>query len=161
MKFSRRDALRAGQLCAAAAVLPRTGFAAPPVGPADPLLGMNAATFVPHLRSTFTANRLTMTPTWLTLTDVRGFASPESEGFVLEFYAVGQPLSQNTYALEHSALGKFDLFLVPSGTNGYTAVINRLKSGVPSYDSVPHRSVRDARTTAENRRRTQAQTQDA
>jgi hypothetical protein len=53
------------------------------------------------------------------------------ESFILKFRG-NQLLRQNTYRIEHEALGRFDLFLVPAGKNKkgvyYQAVINRLNA---------------------------------
>jgi hypothetical protein len=50
---------------------------------------------------------------------------------VLVFRGGSVKLPQDTYTLEHPALGKFQLFLVPgetaeNGAKGYVATINRL-----------------------------------
>ena len=53
------------------------------------------------------------------------------ECFVIKFKGT-RPLAQNTYRIEHDALGKFELFLVPAGRDRkgsyYQAVINRLNA---------------------------------
>ena len=53
------------------------------------------------------------------------------ECFVLRFRGT-ELLPQNTYRIEHEALGRFQLFLVPAGKNKkgayYQAVINRLNA---------------------------------
>lgn len=48
-------------------------------------------------------------------------------GFVLSFGGgPAQNLSQGTYTFKSSALGEFSLFIVPGGTQQYTAVFNHL-----------------------------------
>jgi hypothetical protein len=59
-------------------------------------------------------------------------AAPTVEAFALHFVGSGDPLSQATYALEHRALGRFDLFVVPAGADRYTAVFSRLTSPGPT-----------------------------
>ena len=59
------------------------------------------------------------------------------ESFVLHFRGGDVQLPQNTYLLEHPALGNFRLFLVPqgpdeNGAQSYVATINRL-----SYTAKP------------------------
>lgn len=66
------------------------------------------------------------------------------ESFVLHFRGGSSELPQNTYTVEHSALGTFQLFLVPSGPDengaqGYTATINRLAYSA-SPGTVPRKS---------------------
>ena len=50
--------------------------------------------------------------------------------FTLRFQGEGSQLKQNTYTLEHPALGTFPLFIVPAGPEAnpptYTAVFNQL-----------------------------------
>ena len=70
------------------------------------------------------------------------------ESFVLYFRGGDVQLPQDTYTVEHSALGNFKLFLVPSGTdeNGaqsYAATINRLAYTVkpsPTPRAMPRKS---------------------
>src|SRR5258708_23963149 len=45
-------------------------------------------------------------------------APPNLDCFMLSFRAsLAQPLTQNTYSLDHATLGSFPLFIVPSGTD--------------------------------------------
>jgi hypothetical protein len=68
----------------------------------------------------------------LTRVDPRGPIEPESglrRSFSLIFEARGDaPLPQRTYQVEHAAMGRLDLFLVPIGCEGgcvlYEAVFN-------------------------------------
>lgn len=60
-----------------------------------------------------------------------GSITPELETFSLIFQGpANRALRQNTYRLQHSKLGEFDLFLVPiargANTWEYEAVMNRL-----------------------------------
>jgi hypothetical protein len=52
--------------------------------------------------------------------------TPQTDSFALHFYGAGAGLSQQTYTVEHDSLGRFELFLVPSGPSSYTATFNRL-----------------------------------
>ncbi|MGC1297267.1 MAG: hypothetical protein WA869_19740 [Alloacidobacterium sp.] len=57
---------------------------------------------------------------------------PSISSFSLRFRGTGNALPQDTYTLNHSWLGAFPLFLVPSGIGGarstYTATFNVLNS---------------------------------
>lgn len=102
------------------------------------------ATFEPYLRSEF---RVTVGPykvVKLTLAKVedqrtgKGLESAEGECFSLLFKADGKLSDlQQTYVLQHEALGKFSLFLVEAGEKEndlhYLATINRMQpSGNPA-----------------------------
>ena len=71
------------------------------------------------------------------------------ESFVLHFRGGDVQLPQDTYTVEHSALGKFRLFLVPNGPdeNGaqrYVATINRLAytaKPIAAPKAMPRKSV--------------------
>jgi hypothetical protein len=116
-------------------------FQVPEQALSDPLFHFTRATFDPYLQSDF---RVTVGPyrtVNLTLVEVsaeqrqrvrKGMPRMEGESFLLLFRASG-PLSdlQQTYVLEHDALGKFSLFLVEAGKRGgdihYSAVINHTR----------------------------------
>jgi hypothetical protein len=88
-----------------------------------------AATFAGHLNSTF---RLLDEPTTeLELVEVFDGSTRDHINFSLLFRGPLQPvLPQQIYPVEHAALGRFDLFVVPvkRDTHGlyYEAVFNRL-----------------------------------
>ena len=86
-------------------------------------------------------------PFWLTLTSVQELSpvasgnpasmavappaalarSLETSGFSLVFWGGPLPMvRQETFFFEHADLGQFAMFIVPAGTQLYTAVINRL-----------------------------------
>ncbi|HEX8129332.1 MAG TPA: hypothetical protein VF527_09540 [Pyrinomonadaceae bacterium] len=106
----------------------------------DPVFHFTRATFEPYLQSDF---RVTVGPfrtVQLTLVEVidqrprvrKGMARTEGESFLLMFRANGKLSDlQQTYVLEHGALGKFSLFLVDAGKKGndtcYSAVINHTR----------------------------------
>lgn len=60
--------------------------------------------------------------------------APSTNGFLLKFGG-STPVAQGTYLLEHGSLGSFALFIVPAGTDVYTAVVNRLNA--PTIIAVP------------------------
>lgn len=122
-------------------------FQVPPQAFGDRLFHFTQATFEPYLQSDF---RVTVGPykvVNLTLVKVedqrprgarKGMKRGEGESFTLLFKA-SDKLSdlQQTYVLEHEALGKFSLFLVDASENEtdvfYLATINRTQaSDVPT-----------------------------
>jgi hypothetical protein len=58
-------------------------------------------------------------------------SQPIVDTFALHFHLIGEALPQGTYELEHHSLGSFSLFLVPSGTTTYTAIISHIESVTP------------------------------
>jgi hypothetical protein len=115
-------------------------FQIPADAAGDPLFHFTRATFEPYLKSDF---RVTVGPyktVQLTLVEVvdqrprarKGVPRTEGESFLLMFRASGKLSDlQQTYVLEHGALGKFSLFLVDAGERGndtyYSAVINHTR----------------------------------
>jgi hypothetical protein len=155
MPVSRRTFLVAGQTLVAAAALPLKFF-----GAATSQFGsLNAAnlalwtkgTFEPLVSSSFAVHSGALVTTWFTLLSVEdmnlktpGQTAPMAFGlrtlrttqpaintFALHFHGTGETLRQGTYELEHHTLGKFSLFVVPSGTTTYTAIISHLESATP------------------------------
>ncbi len=172
MFFSRRHLFRLGQACLAAAAVPARVFAEEPGAGsalADPLLKMTRDSFTPLLRSGFVANSGSTKPTWLTLIAVDDASTPASanspagvpktDAFTLQFQAVGAPLKQGTHQLEHASLGRFALFLVPSGSSAYTATVNHLVGPLPPNYTIPVRKQKAAApATARIRSRMQSET---
>ena len=95
----------------------------------------------------------TTSPVWVTLTTVddlpalapvnpasfavanrQSGSAPSTSGFLLTFGSSAE-LQQGTYLFEHGTLGRFALFVVPDGTQTYTAVINRLST--PTIIALP------------------------
>lgn len=110
----------------------------------DPLSFYTMATFLPYVSSVFTLRGFNTTVE-VTLTRVQDTLPVDisraggRESFVLEFHGSDGKLPQDTYVVEHAALGTFRLFLVPggpdkNGSQGYVATINRL-----AYVSKPGR----------------------
>jgi|SRR5579864_833930 len=75
--------------------------------------------------------------------------APQVASFALHFQGTGEALTQGTYELEHHSLGKFSLFLVPSGKTTYMAVINHFVNFVPTSYPRAIRSKAQAATAAE------------
>lgn len=108
--------------------------------PGDPLFHFTQATFEPYLESEF---RVTVGPyktvdlTLVKIEDQRprvrkGMRRTEGECFLLVFRASGKLSDlQQTYVLQHEALGKFSLFLVDASEKDkgvfYSAVINHMR----------------------------------
>ena len=140
MSISRRIFIKAGALAAIAAgiaVKPAVlALAQGQIAPvADPLSNYTQATFEQYVNSIFTLRRFVTLE--VVLEKVEDTLSPKvsraggRESFTLHFRGGGQALRQDTYVVDHPALGTFSLFLVPSGADengaqGYVAVINRL-----------------------------------
>ena len=109
--------------------LPNSGKPAP--------LSLTKATFAPYVNTVFRIypdTSKTLKTTLVSVGDIGPVPDKNSAGrecFVLKFRG-SEPLPQNTYRVEHDVLGRFDLFLVPTGKNKkgryYHAVINRLNS---------------------------------
>lgn len=115
----------------------------------EPLFHFTRATFEPYLQSDF---RVTVGPykvVKLTLVKVedqrprpgqKGVSRTEGECFSLLFKASGELSTlQQTYVLQHEALGKFSLFLVDAGEKEkdrhYLAIINHTQpSDGPASD---------------------------
>ena len=102
-----------------------------PLAQTDPLVNYSKATFVSYLNSIFQIQS-TLGIVEVTLAKVNDMqAAKDGECFSLLFRGGRAALKQNTYVMVHPALGTFQLFLVPSGSdqNGaqeFSATINRL-----------------------------------
>src|SRR5256885_4815706 len=149
MLISRRTFIRAGTLAALFAGVPLATInvlgqrirKSPDDNPVDEaaqiygaLSNYTKATFASYINSVFVFRapgvRRDIEVTLMQVSDMT--AAPGGECFSLLFRGGGGPaLRQNTYTVEHPALGTFKLFLVPVGTDdngaqGYLATINRL-----------------------------------
>jgi hypothetical protein len=154
MTVSRRKFLRAGTMIALSAALPLslTTLAAgqkrqksnpdqtrpiPAAAQRDPLYHYTRDTFAPYVNSVFTVNSIPLAEIVLVeaketplVVAPRSSRVPTGECFTLVFRGPDRTrFTQNTYTVEHAALGKFDLFITPTDPSGeqqyYTAVINR------------------------------------
>src|SRR3989442_3111007 len=169
MLVSRRTFIRVGTLAALFAGVPLATInvlgqrirKSPDDNPVDEAAQINnalsnytKATFVSYINSVFLFRavgvRRDIEVTLMQVSDMT--AAPGGECFSLLFRGGGESeLRQNTYTVEHPALGTFKLFLVPVGTDdngaqGYLATINRLShkdamtpppTGKPSGKSRP------------------------
>ena len=141
MSISRRLFISVGSFAAiAAGISTKPGLVAlgQKLGvatPYDPLSFYTMATFLQYVNSVFTLRGWSTVE--LTLAKVQDTLPANTsrlggrESFVLEFRGGTAQLHQDTYTIEHPALGTFKLFIVPGGTdeNGaslYAATINRL-----------------------------------
>ena len=99
-----------------------------------------AATFAGHLNSKF---RLLDEPTTeLELVEVFDGSTSHHVNFSLVFRGPLQPvLPQRIYPVEHAALGRFDLFIVPVRRDAqglyYEAVFNRVSETTPFANERP------------------------
>lgn len=150
MSISRRRFLRGGTLVALAAAVPLNSALAvmgQKIGggnqidlspqAADPLANYTKATFQQYLNSIFRLSGGIYKPVDVTLLSVSDMlpanapVEPGRECFTLLFRGESIALPQGTYTVDHAALGRFALFLVPvgaddNGVQGYLATINRL-----------------------------------
>lgn len=130
MSSSRRKFLKLSTLATLVAIFPLRGSAYV-VSAEDPLANYTKVTFKSYLRSVFqlyAGGEIVE----VTLKSIGDLPAPQGgECFTLLFRGGARPHPQDTYTLNHPALGKFKLFLVPVGTDkygaqGYLATINRL-----------------------------------
>ncbi|HYY56766.1 MAG TPA: twin-arginine translocation signal domain-containing protein [Pyrinomonadaceae bacterium] len=153
MDISRRKFLRTGTVVALAAGIPlqtiitasgqqngashssANGFPIPAEVQSDPIFNYTKATFAAHVNSTFQVRSKRTKAVDITLVDVHDSGpvpdqlSAGRECFSLVFRAQHK-IRQDTYTVEHGALGTFALLLVPIGKDKkgsyYEAIINRL-----------------------------------
>lgn len=143
MPISRRIFIKTASVAAiAAATIGKSTLAILAQGGAsDPLSYYTQATFTQYINSIFRLHGSRTVE--VVLEKVQDTLSPKEsraggrESFVLHFRGGDVQLRQDTYTVEHPALGTFGLFLVPGGAdkNGaqsYVATINRL-----AYTSKP------------------------
>ena len=107
------------------------GGSKPDAGP----INFTKATFAPYVGTVFrifSNPSKALSTTLVSIEDIGPVPDAENVGrecFLLTFRGT-ETLLQNTYRIEHQALGQFELFLVPGGKNKknvyYQAVINRL-----------------------------------
>lgn len=153
MNVTRRKFLRAGAVSALFAGLnlapsklifgQKKNKPATPDTPSDPVFSFNASAFAPHVGSAFmlaatargrqTAARLERVSDLQQDMRERRVSTHGGECFSLVFSAPAPKRAapqQATYRVEHAALGRFSLFLVPGpardGSVTYEAVVNRL-----------------------------------
>lgn len=145
MAISRRHFIRAGAVtvAAASATASLNVLAAERGVQSDDALQsggssalLNKAMFVAHLNTAFLIAAQNAQPVRAKLVDLKDY-EPEARGagecFTLIFSAPPhRGLKQNTYRIEHRALGQFDLFIAPvrSVKHGqlYEAIINHSRA---------------------------------
>ena len=106
----------------------------------DPLFHFTRATFEPYLGSEFKVTVGPYKTVTLTLDKVEDRKSPSGKGrprvegecFMLLFRASGELSElQQTYVIQHEALGKFSLFLTDASEKGkgasYSAIVNHTR----------------------------------
>lgn len=153
---SRRKFLKAGMFAAMFAAVPvkevlgraDARLILAPIVDNDPLSNYTEATFKSYLRSVFSLHTV-YGIVEVTLVEVKDLpSSPGGECFSLLFRGGSRALKQDTYVIDHPALGTFKLFLVPSGadkkgTQSYLATLNRLSYAQSLMNPPPERIVSD------------------
>ena len=91
---------------------------------------LNKSTFEPHVNDTFTVE-LGSEVVKLKLLQIIDSSNKRIESFVLQFLSSQSKIfQQQTYNMKHDKLGKFSLFLIPSGKDDkgtyYEAVVTRI-----------------------------------
>lgn len=144
MKITRRNFLLAAPL-AAGAVLNLKGtafgstFSVPSRAAGDALARLNWDSFLPYVNTDFMFTDIGGRSVSLRLADIAEYTTPRTKAsadklcFTLIFRGLARnSLSEGTYAVEHFALGKFDLFIGPGAAAGkqqaYRAVVNRISA---------------------------------
>lgn len=131
---------------------------------ASALLNMTRQQFAGAVGTNFKVTMAeTASPVWVTLMAVEDLpaldpvnsasfavSGPQSSsasattGFLLRFGSSAQ-LQQGSYLFDHDKLGKFALFVVPDGSQGYIAVINWLSA--PAVIAIPYQTNTGWRST--------------
>ena len=135
MGVTRRRFLEIGTLVAASVAVP---LQAASQSEFTAVSHMTEDTFKPWVGSVFDVYSGAPRPALVVLEEVKNLATskgatspdPRKQCFSLGFRSLpGDALPQGTYIFENSALGRFALFIVPSGPGvaptHYTAIINR------------------------------------
>ncbi|MDT4952496.1 MAG: hypothetical protein QOJ02_634 [Acidobacteriota bacterium] len=131
----------------------------------DQLYYYNKSAFAPYVGTEFSVTVKPSKVRAITLIEVRDFVDSSTQGIssgeecfsLLFLNPPGKTFSQKTYEVEHPALGKFSLFLVPvgrfisNGQNTHEAVFNRVTSYNAGYNSA---GVVTASATLASRRET-------
>lgn len=145
MSISRRKFIRVGTIAAIAAgisirpsMIPLAQDVVDKAGGStvtDPLANYTQSTFAQYVNSIFRLRGFTTVDVTLVKVEdtlpAKVSRAGGRESFALFFRGGSIKLPQDTYIVEHAALGTFRLFLVPSdadenGAQGYVAIINRL-----------------------------------
>jgi len=142
MSLSRRKFLRAGTLVAISASIPSRSLAARTVSqlsaflPAGNQLVLNRDSFSRHLNTRFSFAHKELQGVSVKLIEVndltpKTMAAAGKECFAVVFIGPrNAPLRQETYAVTHESLGRFDMLVVPIASHSegvyYEAIFNRL-----------------------------------
>ena len=142
MSLSRRKFLRAGTLVAISASIPSRSLAARTVSqlssflPAGNQLALNRDSFSRHLNTRFSFAHKELQGVSVKLIEVndltpKTMAAAGKECFAVVFIGPrNAPLRQETYAVTHESLGRFDMLVVPIARQRegvyYEAIFNRL-----------------------------------
>ena len=166
MMFSRRGFIVAGQALLASAALPLRIFGAATSSSFGSskvanLGSLTKASFLPLVNSSFAVGGSVSLPaSWFTLLSVEDMnaktsvqptsmavmlkkmkmAAVQLDTFALHFHGTGETLQQGTYEFQHRSLGRFSMFVVPSGTTTYVAIVSHLLSAAPLPAPLPIRS---------------------
>src|ERR1043165_6468096 len=152
MSISRRFFVKAATIAAVTAGLslkPSIMAVAQEIAQSDPLSFYTQSTFVQYINSVFQLRGLTVVDVILEKVEDTLPATVSRTGgresFILFFRGGSKQLPQDTYTMDHPALGTFQLFLVPSGPDengaqGYTATVNRLAYAAKP-DKAPRKSL--------------------
>jgi hypothetical protein len=164
LAVTRRQIFQLGPALLAAAAMPAKVFGGTPrpgLSDAEAALLYSKDRFRTLVNSSFAVRSQAAARSWLVLLSVEDLTAapdalhagqPRFDTFALHFYGAGEPLSQNTYELEHATLGRFSLFVVPSGASKYTATINRFTgAGLPYEPPVKQTQPVDAASAPETR----------
>jgi hypothetical protein len=142
MSLSRRKFLRAGTLVAISASIPSRSLAARTVSqlssflPAGNQLVLNRESFSRHLNTKFSFAHKQLQGVSVKLIEVndltpKTMAAAGKECFAVVFIGPSNAsLRQETYAVTHESLGRFDMLVVPIASHSegvyYEAIFNRL-----------------------------------
>src|SRR5215475_6573191 len=146
--ISRRGFIVSGQAVLVSAALPAKILAAAgsTSSKVADLNSLTRANFLPFVSSSFAVTSSSLPTTWFTLLSVQDMnpkstqpttamavmpkkpktPAPQTDTYALHFHSTSDQLPQGTYQFEHAVLGKFSLFIVPSGVSTYIAVVNHL-----------------------------------
>lgn len=156
MSNTRRTFLKSGSLAALLAMVPTRLIAQAqralidPADPStDPLQLYTQSAFSAYVGSIFSlhAGKAAVEVKLMAVTDLLATSLQGRNGaecFSLTFRGESQTLTQDTYLMEHPALGSFNLFLVPGGKdNGeptMVAIVNRLPNSPDLFTASPRRA---------------------
>lgn len=144
MGVSRRSFLVLGQTLIAVTAFPMKFWGAihNPSGKRANLASLDIANFQPLVNSSFAVGPEASPIAWFRLlsveamnarttpsvTRLRRAPTVSVQTFALHFQATGEKLEQGTYDFDHPVLGRFAMFVVPSGPDTFVAIISHMSS---------------------------------